>query len=99
MVPIMTMNESPNESPDDLLRPSKAAEYLGRKWGRPFTAKDFMNLRTNRGDFTIQPDIDEDQITLWKRSTLDLIAATIEPPKYRPAIHGKPRRKRKSNDA
>jgi hypothetical protein len=82
---------------DELLRPSKAAAYLGEKWGRPFTAKDFLNLRTNR-DINIDPDLDLDQSTLWKRSTLDLIAATVSPPALHPEAR-KPRRKRKSSDA
>jgi hypothetical protein len=99
MVLMMTVNENPDEllgkDPNEYLRPSEAAKYLGQKWGRPFTAKDFLNLRTNREDFTIEPDIDADQMTLWKRSTLDKIAETISPPEYRPKTHGVPRRKRK----
>ncbi len=85
---IIRMND---EGPDDLLTPQQAAAYLEKKWDRPFTSKDLNNLRNNRG---IKATYEESRITLWRRGDLD----QLEAPRYREELHGKQRRKRKSDD-
>lgn len=97
--------EECKESADDTLNPRQAAEYLGRLWGRPFTAKDFINLRTNaqkRAEalgvpllelFPIEPAFSDTRISMWRRGDLQRLVEAIEPPKLREDVRG-PRRKR-----
>jgi hypothetical protein len=44
---LLNPDEKPALNPDDSLYADEAAEYLGVLWGRPFTTKDFNNLRVN----------------------------------------------------
>jgi hypothetical protein len=80
-------------SENDLLGPSEAAAYLAHLWQRPFTAKDFANLRTNH-QLSIEPAYSTARITMWRRGSLKQLAESMEPPRLREEIR-KPRRKRK----
>ena len=93
-----TMSE---ERPQQSLRPitsDEVARQLGEIWGRPFTRKDFANLRLNRkaefDELDIEPVIAAKNVTLWPASVVEKIASNIEPPKLRPELYGKPGRSR-----
>jgi hypothetical protein len=91
-------------SEDKAFTPSGAAAYLEIAWKRPFKAKDLTNFWWNNRDkleaLGIAPDTTEARMTLWKRSTLDImIGAFPAGPELR-KNHGKPASPRaKRNDA
>lgn len=73
-----------DESPETLMTPAEAAAYLERKWNRPFTPKDFSNLRRNHKIKATQ-EFGDIKFSLWSRRDLD----NIEEPRLRPGIRGK----------
>lgn len=93
--------------PDDLLTPDEVAQYLANAWGRPFTGRDFLNLRTNMANrakkmqvppeklFPISPVKKMKNNSLWRRGDIDLLIKTMAEQGIDPPeyqpIHRKPR--------
>lgn len=92
---------------DELLNPRQAAAFLAQLWQRPFTTKDFNNLRLNAQKkaertgialstlFPIEPVFSDTRLTLWRRGDLRCLAANVEPPKLREEVRGRGKRRSK----